>query len=75
MTFEGADCPACVEPWPVVAAGARGGAMTSAARSPDLATNIGFAMIDRAAWDIGTAVTVETPAGARAGRVAALPFV
>lgn len=75
VTFEGDDCPACVEAWPLLANGHVVGSVTSAAYSPDLSTNIGFAMVDRSAWDIGREVTIETPAGNRQGKVAAIPFI
>lgn len=74
IAFVGDDCPPCVEAWPVTQGGQRVGQVTSAARSPWLATNIAIATIDRAAWDEGTAVVVETPAGGRNGRIATLPF-
>jgi dimethylsulfoniopropionate demethylase len=75
VTFEGEDCPACVEAWPLYADGNNVGAVTSAAHSPDLGTNIGFAMVDQSAWDIGHDVTVETPDGPRHGKVADIPFI
>lgn len=75
VTFEGMDCPACVEAWPLHADGQLVGSVTSAAYSPDLSTNIGFAMVDKTAWEIGQDVTVHTPAGTRQGKVAAIPFI
>ena len=75
VTFEGTDCPACVEAWPLHADGQLVGSVTSAAYSPDLSTNIGFAMVDKTAWEIGQDVTVHTPAGTRQGKVAAIPFI
>ncbi|MBT5432435.1 MAG: dimethylsulfoniopropionate demethylase [Alphaproteobacteria bacterium] len=74
VTFEGDNCPACVEAWPVTSGGQHAGHLTSAAHSPDFGTNIGFAMIERFAWEPGTEVTVETPLGPHTGRVSALPF-
>ncbi|MBC6439230.1 MAG: dimethylsulfoniopropionate demethylase [Rhodospirillales bacterium] len=75
VTFEGETCPPNVEAWPVHGGSGQVGQMTSAAHSPDLGTNIGFAMIEKAHWDTGTSVTVETPDGARHGTVVDLPFV
>ena len=75
IRFEGETCPPCAEPWPVTGQGATVGAVTSAAYSPDLASNIGIAMLARGYWEPGTAVEVETPDGLRSGKVTALPFI
>jgi dimethylsulfoniopropionate demethylase len=75
IAFAGEACPACVEPWPVVAGRERVGAVTSAARSPDLGSNIALAMLDRSVWGPGTPVVVATPEGARDGAVRTIPFV
>ncbi len=75
IRFDGATAPACVEPWPVLRSGAPAGQVTSAAWSPDLATNIALAMVERSAWDPGTQVSVTTPDGERDGEVTRLPFI
>lgn len=52
------------------------GVVTSAAWSPDLAANIGFAMLTADAADIGATVHVTTETdGGRAATVCALPFI
>jgi dimethylsulfoniopropionate demethylase len=67
--------PGCVEPWPISAKGKTVGAVSSAAFSPDLAGNIGFAMLDRDFWEPGQKVEVAAPDGTRQAMVAELPFV
>lgn len=66
--------PACLEPWPVLAVGARAGQVTSAAWSPDLACNVSIGMMDRGHWQVGTPVSVAAPDGDREAEVVALPF-
>ncbi|MFQ5624727.1 MAG: glycine cleavage T C-terminal barrel domain-containing protein, partial [Paracoccaceae bacterium] len=61
-------------PWPVLVRGEPVGQVTSAAWSPDLATNVAIGMIDRDHWDPGNAVEVESPQGRRAAEVRTLPF-
>ena len=75
IRMDGEPVPACVETWPVTAAGANAGILTSAAYSPDLGTNVAFAMLERGHWDVGHQVEVETPAGTRPGTVVDLPFI
>ncbi|WP_374384627.1 dimethylsulfoniopropionate demethylase [Dongia sp.] len=66
--------PSCVEPWPVLVAGKRVGAVSSAVYSPDFGANLAFAMLDRGHWAPGGAVEVETPAGLRRAVISTLPF-
>lgn len=75
LRFGGPPCPPAGEEWPVHEGGRRVGTVTSAVHSPRLRDNIGFAMIDRDFWPVGTAIEVETPDGAHTGTVADLPFV
>ena len=75
ISFEGETCPPCIEPWRVMAGPAWVGGLTSAAYSPDLASNIAIAMLHRGYWEPGTAVEVETPEGLRPGNVTELPFI
>jgi aminomethyltransferase len=61
--------------WPVRSDGREVGAVTSAAYSPRLEKNIGYAWVPVQQSEEGTAVRVETPDGWRQATVAALPFV
>jgi len=61
--------------WPALKNGRRIGDVTVALHSPRLNRNIGYAMIDAAAADSGTAIDIETPIGPRSGITAALPFI
>lgn len=61
--------------WPVRADGERVGEVTSAIHSPRLEKNIGFAWLPVERSEVGTAVTVETPHGARDATVVPMPFV
>lgn len=59
------DIPPITAPWPLVAGDKRVGQVTTATWSPDFATNVSIAMVERSHWDAGTALEVETPAGMR----------
>ena len=61
--------------WPVVDAGERIGAVTSAIYSPRLERNIGFAWLPVEHSTLGERVTVETEWGPRHGVVVEMPFV
>jgi glycine cleavage system aminomethyltransferase T len=61
--------------WPVVDAGERIGAVTSAIYSPRLERNIGFAWLPVERSTLGERVTVETEWGPRRGVVVEMPFV
>jgi glycine cleavage system aminomethyltransferase T len=61
--------------WPVVDAGERVGAVTSAIYSPRLERNIGFAWLPVERSTLGERVTVETEWGPRHGVVVEMPFV
>ena len=61
--------------WPVVDAGERIGAVTSAIYSPRLERNIGFAWLPVERSTLGERVTVETEWGPRHGVVVEIPFV
>jgi aminomethyltransferase len=61
--------------WPVVDAGERIGAVTSAIYSPRLERNIGFAWLPVERSTLGERVTVETEWGPRHGVVVEMPFV
>ena len=77
VVFGGARCPPCVKPWPVLAGNddLRVGQITTGIYSPGLQSNIALAMIDRAYWQAGQAVTVLTSDGVRRpGKITELPF-
>ena len=74
LSIAGDKVPACHETWPITVDGKSAGQLTSAAWSPDLNTNVAIGMIDKAYWDIGNQVTVETPDGERAALISKLPF-
>jgi dimethylsulfoniopropionate demethylase len=61
--------PVCDRPWPILASGKRVGQVTSAAWSPDFATNVSIGMIRLSHWEPGTEVEIETPDGMRKGVV------
>ena len=78
VVFEGAPCPPCGKPWPVMAGPKRDvqvGQITSAAYSPRLECNVGPAIIARDYWEPGQTVVVHSVDGRqRTGRISALPF-
>ncbi len=76
VQFDGAPCPTCAIPWPVIADNSTQiGQITSAICSPRLKRNIGLSMISKEYWDPGTKVTVLTSDGlARSGTISNLPF-
>ena len=66
VEIAGEAVPPLRAPWPVVDGnGAPAGFVTSAAWSPDFNTNVAIGMIDRAHWDAGTQLEVQTPNGAQ----------
>ncbi len=75
LAIDGDKVPPCSQAWPVFAAGKPAGQVTSAAWSPDFATNVAIAMIERAHWDDGARVEVETPDGLRTATVRENTFI
>lgn len=71
IAIEGDPVPACDRVWPVFGGGERVGQVTSAAWSPDFATNVAIGMIRMTHWAPGTALEVETPEGMRRAEVQA----
>jgi len=65
------DIPVCDRAWPVYADGRKVGQVTSAAFSPDFATNVSIGMIADSHWDAGTQLEIETQDGMRDGVVQA----
>ena len=78
LVFNGAPCPTCASPWPVIRKHSDGptlGAATSAIYSPRLRANVALGMIAREFWDPGQPVLVRSADGkTREGFVTALPF-
>ena len=64
-----------MERWSVLSNGPRVGHITSAVYSPRLDRNIGYAMVPTAYAEIGTRLTVETPAGPAEAMVVEKPFI
>ncbi len=75
ILFDGGHCPACTEPWPVMAGNQRAGQITSAIWSPRLRRNVGLSLTEREFWAAGQPVTVHCEDNiTRAGEVSMLPF-
>lgn len=75
VVFDGAVCPPCSEPWPVMAGDRQVGQITSAVYSPRLKTNIGLSLIDRDFWHPGQEISVIWPDGSHhEGEITSLPF-
>jgi dimethylsulfoniopropionate demethylase len=75
VLFDGAPCPTCSKPWPVMIGDRQVGQVTSAIWSPRLKRNIGQSMIDAGYWDAGQIIEVHSQDGAvRSGEVSNLPF-
>jgi dimethylsulfoniopropionate demethylase len=75
LAIDGDAVAPCRDPWPVVAGGKIIGRVTSAAWSPDFATNVAIGMIRMTHWDDGTNVEVETPDGVRTAVVREKAFI
>lgn len=73
LKIDGDAVPPCIEPWPIFSDGKIVGQITSAAWSPDFATNVAISMIHMTHWDVGTQLVAETPVGSRAAIVGTLP--
>ncbi|MGY3438993.1 MULTISPECIES: dimethylsulfoniopropionate demethylase [unclassified Marinovum] len=69
LAIDGDPVPGCDRFWPVRAGEKVVGRVSSAAWSPDFQTNVAIGMVRMTHWDAGTALTVDTPAGARAATV------
>jgi len=74
LSISGDKVPVCEDPWPVMLNEEPVGQVTSAAWSPDLNTNVAIGMINRAHWEIGNQLTVQTPNGDRSAEICKLPF-
>ena len=66
VEISGPKVPPVAQLWPVRApSGSPAGKVSSAHWSPDQQTNVAIAMIERAFWEPGTALIVDTPEGPR----------
>jgi dimethylsulfoniopropionate demethylase len=75
VAFNGAPCPTCSKPWPVMVGDQQVGQITSAIWSPRLESNVGQAMIAQEYWAAGQSVAVHSQDGeTRNGEVSGLPF-
>ena len=61
--------PACDRAWPARVNGAFAGQITTAYFAPDQNCTVSIAMIERAFWDAGTVLDIETPEGLVKGTV------
>lgn len=71
LEIDGPPVPRCDRWWPVLAGGTRVGRVSSAAWSPDFATNVAIAMLRMTHWEPGTTVEVDTTEGLRRATVRA----
>ncbi len=71
LAIEGEPVPLCDRAWGLYAGDIRVGQVTSAAWSPDFATNVAIGMVRMTHWDTGTQLTVVTPEGERVATVQA----
>jgi len=69
IEIHGNKVPACDRPWPLVADGRQVGQVTSAAWSPDFATNVALGMVRMTHWDEGSEIDVVTSHGIQAATV------
>ncbi|MBT3559121.1 MAG: dimethylsulfoniopropionate demethylase [Rhodospirillales bacterium] len=76
LKIDGGPVPPTTDEWSVQVNGKHVGGVTSSAYSPDLASTVAFAMMDKGFWDVGLAVKVVLPDGTmRDGSVSDLPFI
>ncbi|MDR9394740.1 MAG: dimethylsulfoniopropionate demethylase [Roseovarius sp.] len=69
VSIEGGPVPPCDRWWPVMAVDRQVGRISSAAWSPDFATNVAIGMVRLTHWDDGAEVDVIAPDGVRAATV------
>lgn len=69
IAIDGDPVPGCDRPWPIFGGGKRVGQITSAAWSPDFATNVSIGMVRMTHWDPGTRLEIKTPDGMRGATV------
>ncbi|WP_439111882.1 dimethylsulfoniopropionate demethylase [Lentibacter sp.] len=69
IEIHGDAVPPCDRLWPVMVGDRQVGNISSAAYSPDFATNVAIGMIRMTHWDDGSEVDVITPSGVQAATV------
>ncbi|MEO1733489.1 MAG: dimethylsulfoniopropionate demethylase [Pseudomonadota bacterium] len=69
IAIDGPAVPPCDTPWRVLSGGKQVGKITSAAWSPDFATNVSIGMVRLSHWDAGTRVEVDSPNGMQTATV------
>ena len=69
VEIHGDAVPPCDRLWPIMVGDKQVGNISSAAYSPDFATNVSIGMVRMTHWDEGSEVDVITPAGVRAATV------
>ncbi len=75
ITIDGERAPSCTIPWPLMNENRdKVGQVKASEWSPDYGSNLAVAMVDKAHWDFGTQLTVETQDGPREALVAPFPF-
>ncbi|MDG1290311.1 MAG: dimethylsulfoniopropionate demethylase [Lentibacter sp.] len=69
VEIHGDAVPPCDRLWPIMVGDKQVGNISSAAYSPDFATNVSIGMVRMTHWDEGSEVDVITPAGVRVATV------
>ena len=69
VEIHGDAVPPCDRLWPIMVGDKQVGNISSAAYSPDFATNVSIGMVRMTHWDEGSEVDVITPVGVRAATV------
>jgi glycine cleavage system aminomethyltransferase T len=75
VEIDGANLDLNMTKWPVRAANAPAGQVTSAVYSPRLKKNVGYAMVPIEHSALGTSLKVDTPDGERGAVVVNMPFI
>ncbi|MCW1955186.1 dimethylsulfoniopropionate demethylase [uncultured Lentibacter sp.] len=69
VEIHGDAVPPCDRLWPIMVGDRQVGSISSAAYSPDFATNVSIGMVRMTHWDEGSEVDVITPTGVQAATV------
>ena len=75
IVLDGPELDGPQHPWPVSCGGRPMGTVRAAAHSPRLGRNIGLAIIDVPANELGTELAVDSQFGPRAATVVDIPFI
>ncbi|MGC6536137.1 MAG: dimethylsulfoniopropionate demethylase [Candidatus Puniceispirillaceae bacterium] len=74
LKFDGAPVTPLTIPWQIEEAGHFAGIVTSAAYSPDMSSNIAFAMLEADFAHVGQKLTINSTIGTHQAEVCAIPF-